>query len=125
MELSTEAQFLCDSMNQFQQRGLPPPPASIQALKDVGNAAAPWLLSQRQWQCTQCERPATTLGQSMAVWRGVDDTDAVCAINSVPSLPVCDNDSCDRKNIDAGRQMVRELRSSLTQRPPAQWSWVQ
>jgi hypothetical protein len=40
----------------------------------------------------------------------LDSNGSVCIINMVPSLPVCDNDSCDRKNRDAQQRMVRELR---------------
>ena len=110
MKLSTEALEVLHDAGKRSLQGLPPPLASTEAIMNVGAAAIPWLLSQRQWQCNQCERPATTLNFAMGL--GITDTGAVCVANASPCLPACgNNNSCFRRNTDAGGKMRREMRS--------------
>ena len=110
--LPTDAlEVLCDTVKKAKQ-GLSPPD-STEAIKNVGAAAEPWLLSQRQWQCSQCERPATSLYQALALGTA-KSTGSVCVANAVPSFPSCDNDSCRRHIYDAQKQMRQEQ-----QRQPA------
>ena len=75
-----------------------------------GRRNAPWLLSQRSWQCTTCERPATRLSKMMGLLDS-DDSLSVEAINVVPCLPSCDNERCWLTNTDACYQMARGLRN--------------
>ena len=70
-------------------QGFPATPEAGKAIKDVGFAATPWLLSQKQWQCMQCERPATQLSHQMTL--GSSPLDPLLATNSVPWCVPPDN----------------------------------
>lgn len=121
VKLSSEAVgALCSGSKQIQQ-GLPPTPASAQAVAALGEAGARWLLS-KHWQCTQCERPALYLftgGLSLGVARvryGSDDCDSdaeeVFVTNAVPCLPTCDSNTCIDTTQDASRALLNQPSSA-------------
>jgi hypothetical protein len=79
---SDALESLCDAAKSI-VLGVPPPPASSHAINNVGKAGAPWLLSQRQWQCNQCDRPAVGLNQSMGLGAPLGE-EVPMVITSVP-----------------------------------------
>jgi hypothetical protein len=98
---------------QRMRQGLPPSAESEQVINGVGRSAHTWLLAQRRWQCSHCERPATRLSHSMSLGSGGLGNmlgSPVFATNQVPCLPMCDDPTCSHKTQQAQTSSIREQR---------------